>query len=245
MSTSCTLITGASSGIGRSIAQRLSGGSRLVLTGRSSEKLEAVRAACEAPDRHLVWVQDLGHPEVIGEALTSFLGSNEIAIDHFVHSAGIFEILPVRGLEMSGLTRLFNVNLFSAVEIIRVLVSRRANHGMLRSITLISSISARLGAKGYSIYAASKGGLNALARSLAVELAPDVRVNAVLPGGIETESTKALFVNAEFVAAMKATYPLGFGRPEDVADAVAFLISGSARWITGQEIVVDGGRSIV
>jgi len=76
--------------------------------------------------------------------------------------------------------------------------------------------------------------------SLAVELAPDIRVNSVLPGIIETEMTKQYFDNPNFVD----VYPLGFGRPEDVADAVEFLTSDRARWITGQELVVDGGRSV-
>ena len=76
--------------------------------------------------------------------------------------------------------------------------------------------------------------------SLAVELAPKVRVNAVLPGIIETQMTQEYFTNTDFVA----YYPLGFGRPEDVADMVEFLISDRARWITGQEFVVDGGRSV-
>ena len=76
--------------------------------------------------------------------------------------------------------------------------------------------------------------------SLAVELAPAIRVNAILPGIIETQMTREYFTDANFVA----FYPLGFGRPEDVADAVEFLSSDRARWITGQEIVVDGGRSV-
>jgi NAD(P)-dependent dehydrogenase (short-subunit alcohol dehydrogenase family) len=117
------------------------------------------------------------------------------------------------------------------------------NKGALRSITFISSTNSRLGANGYSAYAASKAALNALSLSLAVELGPAVRVNAVLPGIIETEMNKDHFANPEFAASMRATHPLGLGRPEDVADAVEFLASDRARWITGQEIVVDGGRS--
>jgi len=235
-----TLITGASSGFGRSIAQKLAPCRKLVLVGRSAVKLEAVRSTCEAPERHLLWVRDLSQLDGIGEELTSLLAARDIGIDHFIHSAGVTGIQLARATEMAFVTRLFNVNLFSAMEIIRPLAQKRVNKGALRSITFISSIATRVGASGYSVYAASKGAVNAMSLSLAVELAPAVRVNAVLPGIIQTEMTREYFANSDFVA----FYPLGFGRPEDVAEVVEFLSSDHARWITGQEIVVDGGRSV-
>jgi NAD(P)-dependent dehydrogenase (short-subunit alcohol dehydrogenase family) len=240
MSENYTLITGASSGFGRSIAQKLASSRKLVLVGRSAEKLEAVRKASETPEKHLLWVRDLSQVDGIGEELASLLAAKNIGIDHFIHSAGITGIQLARATEMAFVTRIFNVNLFSAMEIIRSLVQKRTNKGALRSITFISSIASRVGASGYSVYAASKGAVNALSLSLAVELAPAVRVNAVLPGIIQTEMTKEYFANSDFIA----LYPLGFGRPEDIADAVEFLSSDHARWITGQEIVVDGGRSV-
>lgn len=128
------------------------------------------------------------------------------------------------------------------MEIIRPLVQKKINKGALRGVVFISSINSHLGAKGYYAYAASKGALNAYTLSLAVELAPTTRVNAVLPSIIGTEMNKALFNNPDFVASMQATHPLGLGEAEDVTTVVEFLISDRARWITGQEIVVDGGR---
>ncbi len=240
-----TLITGASSGFGRSIARKLASSRKLILAGRSAEKLEAVRNACENPERHLLWVRDLSRLDGIGEDLASLLAAKKIAVEHFIHSAGIISIQYARAVEMDSMTRVFNVNLFSAMEIIQPLTRKKTNQGALRSITFISSIASRVGAGGYSVYAASKGAVNALSLSLAVELAPNVRVNAVLPGAIETDGTKHLFADPGFVASLQATYPLGPGSPEDVADAVEFLASDRARWITGQELVVDGGRTIL
>ena len=235
-----TLITGASSGFGRSIAKKLAPSRRLLLAGRNVERLEATRNSCETPERHLLWVRDLSRLDGIGDEFASLLVEKNIGIEHFIHSAGVPGIQLARANEMAFVTQLFNVNLFSAMEIIRPLTQKRANKGALRSITFISSIATRLGASGYAVYAASKGAVNAMSLSLAVELAPAVRVNAVLPGIVETQMTKEYFTDASFVS----YYPLGFGRPEDIANAVEFLTSDRARWITGQEIVVDGGRTV-
>ena len=240
MSETCTLITGASSGFGQSIARKLAPARKLILAGRSEEKLESVRKECVAPERHLLWARDLGRVENLAEDLSAFLSEKNISVDHFIHSAGVTGIQLARATEMAFVSRLFNVNVFSAMEIIRILVSKRSNHGALRSITFISSIATRVGASGYFAYAATKGAVNSLSLSLAVELAPAVRVNAILPGIVQTQMTKEYFTNSDFVS----LYPLGFGRPEDMADAVEFLSSDRARWITGQEIVVDGGRSV-
>lgn len=237
-----TLITGAASGFGRCIAQKLAPFRRLLLSDIHAEKLEAVRSSCEAPERHLVWVRDLNRLDGIGDEAVAFLGANDAVIDHFIHSAGVFGIQFVRANEMAFVTRVFNVNLFSAMEIIRPLVQKKANKGALRSITFISAIGSKLGGKGYSVYAASKGAVNAMCLSLAVELAPVVRVNAVLPGTIETELNREHFADTDFVASMKAIHPLGLGHAQDVADAVDFLASDRARWVTGQELIVDGGR---
>lgn len=244
MGETCTLITGAASGFGRSIARRLSQSRKLILSDIDAENLEVTRNSCASPEQHLLWVRDLSKLEGIGDDLAALLTARKISIDHFVHSAGIFRVELMRRNDMDFTTRLFNVNLFSVMEIIRPLTQKRVNHGALRSITCIASTASKIvAAGGYSVYAASKGGLSSMCLSLAVELAPAVRVNCVLPGIVGTEMNQEHFANPDFVESVRASHPLGLGRPEDMADAVEFLSSDRARWITGQELVVDGGRS--
>jgi len=244
MADTYTLITGASSGFGGAVARKLSSSRRLILVGRKAETLEAARARCASAEQHLIWVRDLSRLEGIADALTGLLASKNATVDHFVHSAGLLTIQYARAIEMPAVRQLFNVNVFSALEIIKPLMQKKTNQGALRSITFISSVATRVGAAGYSAYAASKGAVNGISLSLAVELAPTVRVNSILPGIVGTEMNTEHFSKPEFVESVRATHPLGLGQADDVADAVEFLASDKARWITGQELVVDGGRTV-
>ena len=120
-------------------------------------------------------------------------------------------------------------------------MSKRINSKNLTGIVFLSSVSAVLGTKGYSTYSAVKAGMLGLMRSLAAELAPHVRVNAVLPGGIRTRATNFIYENQD---ASDPRYLLGEGQKTDIADMIDFLLSDKSRWITGQEFVVDGGLTI-
>ncbi|HEX7139372.1 MAG TPA: SDR family oxidoreductase [Vicinamibacterales bacterium] len=233
-----TLVTGASGGIGRAVAAAIAADHRLILCGRSEERLAALRDELGA-ECHLIWRQDLSDSAAAGSSLAALLADTPAHVEHFVHAAGIFDVRALHMIDWQAAMQMFHVNLFSAIEIVRQLSRKRVNERPLRTATFVSSIASRTAAPGYHLYAATKGALNALARSLAVELAPEVRVNCVLPGPIETESTRAV------LARMDANIPLGAGKASDVAMAVRFVMSDDARWITGQEIVVDGGRSIV
>jgi len=237
-----TLITGAASGFGRAIALKLAPARKLLLVDVNGGKLETVRQECSPADQHLTWVRDLSRLEGLGDDLAAMMSARSATVEHFIHSAGLFGFQSIRAHDMTYVTRLFNVNLFSAMEIIRPLTRKVTNQGALRSITFISSINARLGAKGHYVYAGGKAAVNAMMLSLAVELAPTVRVNSVLPGTVGTGMNTELFADPDFVASTQATHPLGLGRPEDIADAIEFLSSDNARWITGQELAVDGGR---
>lgn len=94
------------------------------------------------------------------------------------------------------------------------------------------------------VYGSSKAALDGLMRGLAVELAPKVRVNSVLPGAILTDMTADILNDEAVVRRMEGAYPLGLGNAEDISNTVKFLLSDDARWITGQQFYVDGGRTV-
>jgi len=137
-----------------------------------------------------------------------------------------------------------NVNYVAAQQIISTLIKKRANPVPLRSVVVISSIWSQFGARGHSLYCASKAALDGMVRALALELAPEVRINSVLPGAVQTPMAEAALADPAIAGQLRRTYPLGIGQPGDIAGAVEFLLSTDARWITGQSFVVDGGRTV-
>lgn len=238
-----TLITGASSGIGAEIAVRLSAERAIVLCGRDKARLESVRMRCQHPERHRLMPCDLSHPDALDQAIDLALKATADAVDTFVHAAGTDTYLSAKNFDLSAAQEMMQVNLFSAMQITRVLL-RKANHAALRNVLLVSSVAAVRGTKGKGIYTATKGALDAWTRALAAELAPLVRVNAILPGAVITPLTEALLNDAASKSAMEQAHPLGLGTPSDIAAAAAFLISDNARWITGQSLCVDGGYTL-
>jgi NAD(P)-dependent dehydrogenase (short-subunit alcohol dehydrogenase family) len=243
-STLHTLITGASSGIGREVAVHLSKDRRLILHGRNTERLEETRDRCLNPAGHVIWTYDLRNLPTLAESLASLLAESVRRVDTVVHAAGIVTVLPMRAVDHHVAQEIMNVNFFSAVEIIHVLLKKKVNAGHLANIVFISSIWSRFGAKGHSAYCASKAALDGLMRALAVELAPVTRVNSILPGAIRTAMSEKGFADTAIVTKLKHDYPLGIGEPKDIAEAIDFLLSHKSRWLTGQEIVIDGGRSV-
>lgn len=238
------LITGASSGIGKGIAIQLSKTNNVILHGRDLARLSEVQRLCSSENKQLIWQQDLNLVHEIEDELASFLSNHQVSIDRFVHCAGYMKMAPLKISTVDVLIKTFNTNVISASLICKVLAGKKSNNGLLSSVVFISSNISNMGAKGMSAYGASKGALDTLMRCLAVELAPKIRVNSVLPGAVLTEMTEAIFSDEVVKKRMESTYPLGIGSPEDIFNAVKFLLSDKASWITGQQFTVDGGRSI-
>ncbi len=238
------LVTGASSGMGREIAVRLSGIYNIVLCGRDLQRLEQTVEMCDKNGRHLIFQADLARVESIEESLGQFITQNGCFITAFVHSAGYMKTIPLKMITPELFQNSFNVNVTAAAIIAKVLTKKKVNEGALKNIVIISSNISSFGAKAFSAYASSKAAADGLMRCLAVELAPKVRVNSVLPGGVRTAMTEHMYQDQALIERMEASYPLGLGTTKDICGVVEFLLSDSARWITGQQITVDGGRTI-
>lgn len=242
MGQSYTLITGASSGMGACCAKHFSQTQNLVLASENMEMLEKVRCECTRPEEHVLWHCDFANQrDQILPSLTTLLEEKSISIDKYVHFAGLTQVLPIKDFAIPYVDKVFNVNFFSIVEILRALLKKH-NKKALQSVVLISALVSQRGDAGNSIYAASKGAINALVYSLAKELAPNVRINAVMPGMVDTPMAQR--VEESFRNHIWDKNPLGKGEPMDVINYVEFLLSDKARWITGQTAFVDGGQSL-
>lgn len=238
------LITGASSGMGREMAIRFSSVFWVILNGRDFERLEETRQLCEDSDKQLIWQYDLGNVEELETAFIGFLSGNNVQVNYFVHCAGFMKAYPLKMVSATLFQSTFNVNVIAGALIVKSLMNRKVNASALKSVVLISSNISNFGAKAFSVYGASKGAVDSLMRSFAVELAPRVRVNSVLPGGVRTAMTEHMYQDENLIERMAADYPLGLGEVKDIYMAVKFLLSDEARWATGQQFTVDGGRTI-
>jgi len=238
------LVTGASSGIGRDTALLLHRlGARLSLVDRDEAGLSTLGAELTAGEPVVPHVADLSDIAGIELLVVRCVATNG-PLHGVVHCAGIQAINPVRTLKVEDWRRIFAVNTEAALMLGKAMSGRKAYAGDHGALVFISSVMASVGSVGAISYSMSKGALEGMARSLALELAPRrIRVNCIAPGFVRTplfERTEKLW-DADAKKAVEDLHPLGFGEPRDVAGAVAFLVADTGRWITGTTMVVDGG----
>ncbi len=235
------LVTGASSGIGRQCAIDCSKmGAKIIAIGRDSERLTSVLSEMEGDN--VCFSYDLSNIEGIKNFLSSIV-DKQGKLDGFIHAAGIEITNPVKLLKSEDYEALYRVNCLSAFEIVKHLCSIKTfNRG--GSIVFIGSISGLIARKGLSAYAASKGALISAARVMALEMAQrEIRVNTISPGTILTPMMQKVLDTMSEEQRQKRIedFPLGLGTQSDISNACIYLLSDASRWVTGNNLVVDGG----
>lgn len=241
------LVTGASSGIGRSIALRLHAlGATVLASGRDMSRLEALREAAGDPRRMTILSRDLTEAM---EDLPRWVGS--LSAEHgklsgLVCAAGTANPTSLQTYDLAAARRMYDCNVHAPLLLAQGFADRRHNAGAGSAMLFIASKAGVEPGRGQVAYAASKAALIAAARALSRELAPrGVRANCISPAAVVSRLTAGpdqapgmdIFLEQE-----APRYPLGLGQPEDVAALAVFLLSEQARWITGQNYILDGGR---
>lgn len=237
------LITGASSGLGRACAYLLSNlGARLIISGRNKKRLDDTLGSLSGHG-HIASAFDLNQLDDIS-AWVKDLSTGD-PLSGLVHCAGIYLALPVKAIDPGTFRRVMTTNVDSAFALARAFRQKSVFHSPA-SIVFIASIAGMVGNPGLSAYSASKAAVIGMTRSLAMEFVRDgIRVNSVSPGYVRTEMTRAQesFLTEEQVKTIEASHPLGLGSPEDVAAAVSYLLSPAGKWVTGSNLIIDGGVS--
>ena len=243
------LITGSSRGIGRAIAEGLADqGARVVISSRKAEICQDVANASRVrhgPEAAIAVAANISSAQDI-ENLVAETRAKLGEIDILVCNAATNPVFgPSLDVEEDALRKVFENNIVSNHRLVRHIAPSMVQRGD-GAIIIVSSVGAMVGSAVIGIYNMTKAADVQMVRNLAVELGPKgIRVNSVSPGLIRTDFSRALWSNPEAEARASAGTPLRrIGEPDEIAGTVVFLASPAARYITGQDIVVDGGERI-
>lgn len=238
------LVLGASSGIGKSTATICANmGANVVLAGRNTDKIHNVLSAIEnIGQQHLAYTVDLTDNSTWDEMLTSVP-----TIDGVACCAGVANMNPFTFVTQDEINKVFATNCFGPVMLINKLIkAKKILKGA--SVVFVSSVDGpKVVHAGNSVYSASKNALVGMARNMAIDLmGKKIRVNCVLPGTTDTPMIRTANVTEEQLVETAKQFPMKrFAQPDEIAYAIIYLLSDASSYVTGTELVVDGGYSII
>ena len=238
------IVTGASKGIGASIARRLGaeGASVVVNYAASREGADRVVEAITREGGKAVAVQGDVSKAADIEHLVAETKRVYGSLDVLVNNAGVFDFVPLEAVTEAEFHREFNINVLGPILLTQAALSLFGERG--GSVINVGSVVSTKPPPNAVVYAATKGALDTVTRALAVELAArKIRVNTLAPGGVETEGTHRVgMIGSDFEKQIVASTPLGrIGQPDDIARVAVFLASDDAGWVTGERLAVSGG----
>lgn len=237
------LVTGASSGIGKETAIHISKlGAKVSLVARNEDKLKETFNELEG-NGHLIYAFDLRYVNDIGDAIKKIVSQNG-PLNGLVHCAGIADMRPLAMTTPDFLHNMFLINFYAFIELVRC-ASKKNNYVNGASFVGISSVGSKSGDKSKTSYCASKAAMDAAVKCMARELSvKNIRVNTIIGGFVKTDMYNQ-YVESSGVDAINnyvlTKQYMGIGEPIDFANAIAFLLSGASKFITGSGFIVDGG----
>ncbi len=235
------LITGAASGIGKATAlQCVEMGAKVVLLDLNEKGLNATKAEMQEGSA-IVFALNLTDFDALRETVSKFP-----KLDGIASNAGIFYSMMAKLSDKNDMEKIFQINTFSHINLVQQLMEqKKVNKGA--SIVFTSSMSGVFcGAVGGSLYGATKSALAGYAKALAIELAPrGIRVNTIHPGMVNTPLIHSVALSQDVLDEDKKNYPLGrYGEPEEIAYSIVYLLSDATKWMTGTQLLIDGGFSV-
>ncbi len=240
------LVTGASSGIGESTIYKLNAlGLNCIGLARSEDKLKKVKNNCKYPEKFNYVIRDLSQDLDCLSDFISDIVKTYGKFSGFVHCAGVLNLMPISAWDYTSAIKDFNINLFSAIEMIKGL-SKKKNKQELLNIVLVSSMAAQKSYPAAICYGMTKASLNNLAIGLTREIgSKKIRINTIMPGGCNTDMAVKHSEdsgNSYITDVLNKTPFKEIGKPEYVANLISFLLSKDSYWIQGQCIPIDGGE---
>ena len=238
------LVTGASSGIGRAIALRCNAlGATVLASGRNADRLAEGRRQAVEPSRWVSIERDLLEDMETLPGWVLGLACEYGKLWGLAHAAGDGLMDSLRTYELAEARRHFDLGFHMPMLLARGFCDRRCSEAG-GALLFLTSASAVFAEKGHMVYGAAKAAVAAAAKAISQEVAPRLRVHCLAPGIVDTplEERAEAYMGPSYREEQLRGYPFGFGQPEDVAHMAAFLLSDQARWITGQNFVLAGGR---